>query len=272
MFMERLGQLREKMADHAKLNRIRHVGQIAPMIIKILSSISKAESSIGIRVIDTNALFCYAAIAGVRIEYSNFDNQTDVLQTVNKRIVLGADERLEHSYLLSILKAVDSSFKLKRSSKISSFVAKDGLQVDLVLSSRGRGHGRVTYNDENFWNTEKKDLDWLLRAPPVETIVVGSNGAAAQAKTVDPRAFILFNQFMAQQTNYTPMERHQSAAKMLVALDLIERCLPNFTFDELAVTPLNLREAISSFSIAACFPERSVLLLNASANRLKATG
>ena len=141
-------------------------------------------------VIGTNALFCYEATAGVRIEQEHLTTEDlDILWDNRKRLTLATREKLRPSGLLGILKTVDKSFELKSATELYTAVNKEGYQVDL-LRREGPGSDReperLSKHDEAFWAVKARNVDWLLSAPKFQSVIVGANGNMAQMTTVPP--------------------------------------------------------------------------------------
>lgn len=249
---ERLAELRKKMDVHAKLNRVRYLDRVDSTVIDILNSLHHAGLDENMLVIGTNALFCYEASAGVRIEQEHLTTEDlDILWDNRKRLTLATREKLLPSGLLGILKAVDKSFELKSPTELYTAVNKKGYQVDL-LRRAGVGSdqepGRLSEHDEDFWAVKARNVDWLLSAPKFQSVIVGDDGKMAQMTTVDPRAFALFKMWMSVQKDRDPVKKYRDANQARVIIKLIQQYLPHLSFDELVPFPADLRASVSSFS------------------------
>jgi hypothetical protein len=249
---ERLEGLHKKMAVHAKLNRVRYLDRVDSTVIDILNSLHNAGLDENMLVIDTNALFCYEATAGIRIEQEHLATEDrDILWDNRKRITLATREKLQPSGLLGILKTADKSFELKSPTELYTAVNKDGYQVDLLLRE-GSGSDRepdlLSTHDKDFWAVKARNVDWLLSAPKFQSAIVGVNGTMAQMTTVDPRAFALFKMWMSVQKDRDPVKKCRDANQARVVIKLIHQYLPHLTFDELVPFSADLRAAVSSFA------------------------
>jgi hypothetical protein len=81
-----------------------------------------------------------------------------------------------------------------------------------------------------FFQSGENNLKWLLNAPIIQTAIVGKKGMMANMRTVDSRAFVLYNLWVADQKNYAEKIRAQASYQAKLVMQLIKAYLPNFEF------------------------------------------
>ncbi|OYO31324.1 nucleotidyltransferase domain-containing protein [Janthinobacterium sp. PC23-8] len=249
---ERLEGLRKKLELNTRLNRAQFLGRVDSTVVGILNCLRDAGLQDNTLVVGTNALYCYEAAAGVRIEREHLaTDDLDILWDNRKRLTLATREKLQPSGLLGLLKRVDKSFELKATPDLFTAVNRDGYQVDL-LRRAGPGSdkepGRMSEHADDFWAVRSRNADWMLSAPKFDSVVVGDDGAMAKMTTIDPRAFVLFKMWMSGQKDRDPIKKHRDKNQARLVTKLIEEYLPHLGFDELVSFPADLREAVITFS------------------------
>lgn len=249
---ERLEGLRKKLNLNTRLNRAQFLGRVDSTVVEILNCLHDAGLQDNTLVIGTNALYGYEAAAGVRIEREHLATEDlDILWDNRKRLKLATREKLQPSGLLGLLKRVDKSFELKATPDLFTAVNRNGYQVDL-LRRAGQGSdkepGRLSEHADDFWAVRSPNADWMLGAPKFESVVVGDDGKMAKMITVDPRAFVLFKMWMAEQLNRDPIKKYRDKNQARLVIKLIEEYLPHLGFEELVSFPAELREAVATFS------------------------
>ena len=239
--------LKKSIIQHERLNRALRVGRTPSIIVEILNAIEKAGIADKFMIIGTNALYAYETSAGVLINERHLaTNDVDLLWDNRKRLSLATKENALVKGMLGILKNIDPSFKL-RDDQLYTAVNKDGYEVDIF---RRIGHdnnqepSRLSTLEDDFWAVKAKNADWLLSAPKFSEIVVATNGKMARMTTVDPRAFVLFKLWMAEQVDRDPLKRTRDSSQAKIVFDLIGSYLPQFNFAELKIFPNKISEWI----------------------------
>lgn len=249
---ERLEGLQAKLALSTRLNRAQFLGRVDSTVIEVLNCFRDAGLQESTLVVGTNALFCYEAAAGVRIESEHLATEDlDILWDNRKRLTLATREKLQPSGLLGLLKRVDKSFELKGTPDLFTAVNRDGYQIDLLRragAGSDREPGRLSEHDDDFWAVRSRNADWMLSAPRFDAVIVGDDGKMAKMITIDPRAFVLFKMWMSAQKDRDPIKKHRDKNQARVVIGLIREYLPQLGFDELVSFPADLRQAVSEFS------------------------
>jgi hypothetical protein len=244
-----LTSLKVAMERHRRMNRALRVGRTPNIIIDILSELDNAGMSEHFTVIGTNALYAYETAAGSRVQDGVLATRdVDLLWDNRKRLNLAFQNDMTAKGMIGFLKKIDPTFTVRRD-QLYTAVNKDGYEVD-ILRRMGRGSeseaARLSQHDDDFWVVKARNADWLLSAPKFKEMVVGVNGSMAYMNTVDPRAFVLFKLWMAEQTDREYGKRKRDAAQAKVMVNIINERLPQFSFDEIKVFPLSVGELLNS--------------------------
>lgn len=236
---EALSFLKELQTSHLlqqRLNRALFVGRVDPIIIAVLQQLAKAGIAKHFTVIGTNALSAYESAAGVRLhENCLATNDLDLLWDNRKKLVLtGIDQPKS---LLAVLQKADPTFRIRRD-QIFTAINDSGYEIDLLRRIGNENDLKRPSNDEDdFWAVKAKNADWLLSAPKFSEMVIGTNGAMAEMTTVDPRAFVLFKQWMATQADRDPRKKARDLLQAAAVTKLLNEYFPQLSFDDIHVFP-----------------------------------
>ena len=187
---EKLGSLKTKLAEHARLCkaiRIARVPAVATAILRLMEQ--RKLLGPGLQVIGTNALYAYEASAGVFFEREiTATRDLDVLWDVRSRMRLYASEDMDSAGLVDILKKADRSFDLVRESGFRA-VNKTGYMVDLVKpepKSIATKEKRRIGGPSDLAAAEIRNLQWLVSSPKFSRIVIGEDGFPAKNRIARP--------------------------------------------------------------------------------------
>lgn len=244
---ERRDSLRTKVVLHAKLNCIYALNRASSILVGLFNRIHTAGLAGSVFLIDENVLHCYSTIAGLKIEPAS--GTRAICGAPRKMsLSLAVTTKIEPSYLVAILRSVDSSFRFKVEGRSYTFVNKKGDEVHFIVTrqvSREASERQGSMQPTVFWSAENKAVDWILSAPMLECVLVSEEGNMALVSAADPRAYVLHNLWMSKQGHQTLDIRRQEAMYALTALDIVETYLWNFCFDELGISVTDLRKALS---------------------------
>ncbi len=240
----RRAELQKKVEQARRMNKALYVGRVDDTIIAILNGLANAGLENNFAVVGTNAMYAYEAAAGVRIEEAHLATRDlDLLWDNRRKLTLVAQKNLSERGLMGVLQKVDKSFEL-RSDQLYTAVNKEGYEVD-VLRRMGAGSERepeqLTGHEDDFWAVKARNADWLLSAPKFKEVIVGASGKMARMNTVDPRAFVLFKLWMAQDKQREALKRTRDATQARIVTRLILERLPHFSFEEIQVFPSEVK-------------------------------
>lgn len=233
----------QALSMQQRLNKALFVGRVDNIIVATLNALHDAGLDDSLTVIGTNALYAYEAKAGVRIEERHLaTNDLDLLWDNRRRLRLAARQELSERGLLGVLKRIDKTFALRADQPYTA-VNQDGFEVD-VLRRLGPGSegepAQLSGHADDFWAVKARNADWLLSAPRFRQMIVSSTGQMAEMVTVDPRAFVLFKLWMAQEHGRDPLKRTRDANQARVVLRLIDERVPDLSFADVNIFPADV--------------------------------
>jgi hypothetical protein len=219
----RLQSLQYQLAVAQRLNRAVKAGRVPTIVIDILNAFEAAGLAEHFTVVGTHALYAYEAAAGVRIAQKALATQdVDLLWDARKRVRFVADMKHLGKPVLKILQEVDPTFQRKELHNETAINAK-GFMVDFLrrIPQDGDPHPfRLSDADEDMWPVQAIRAQVLTEAPPFEHIVIGATGKMALMRTVSPKVFVSFKQWLAIQPERDPLKRgrDQTQAQTVQAL------------------------------------------------------
>jgi hypothetical protein len=239
----------EAVKVHSRVNVALRVGRTPNLVVETLEAIRKSGLQDHFLVIGTNALYAYETHAGVRFDGDiTATTDVDLLWDSRKHITLAADcdEQFLKSGLLGMLKRIDSSFELVRGEEYRAVNAK-GYMVDLIKRRPksffdDRENQQLVRNDDDFWAAKVVNMDWLLSSPRFRQTVVGINGGMTEMTTVDPRAFVIYKNWLSQKEDRDPMKKPRDLMQAKAVFALLQDRLPHLGFDKIHVFPERLRD------------------------------
>jgi hypothetical protein len=219
----RLQSLQYQLAVAQRLNRAVKAGRVPTIVIDILNAFEAGGLAEHFTVVGTHALYAYEAAAGVRIAQKALATQdVDLLWDARKRVRFVADMKHLGKPVLKILQEVDPTFQRKELHNETAINAK-GFMVDFLrrIPQDGDPHPfRLSDADEDMWPVQAIRAQVLTEAPPFEHIVIGATGKMALMRTVSPKVFVSFKQWLAIQPERDPLKRgrDQTQAQTVQAL------------------------------------------------------
>lgn len=188
---QRLKDLKTVMARQAAINRALGLGRIPLPAAKIIRAIDEAGLlGSGIRVLGTNAIYAYEAVAGVRIDPGlTATEDIDLLFDARQRLSFVASKDVFQPSLLRLLQKADSSFR-RLSGKFQA-ANREGYLVDLIKPLRNppwtKEKEHIGADEDDLTAAEIEGLAWQESAPSFEAIAIDERGEACRVVTTDPR-------------------------------------------------------------------------------------
>lgn len=232
----------------AAINRVLGLGRVPILTARILKLLDKRGLlGKGIRVVGTNALYCYEAACGVLIDPGlTTTEDIDLPLDKRKRLYLLGDPDLPDESLLQLLKQADRSFTKTR----QSFRARndDGYLVDLIRplpTPPWRAvPGRIG-NANDLEAAEIEGLVWLENAPSFEQVAIDEKGFPLRIVAADPRVFAVHKHWVSSQPGRDPLKKVRDRAQARTVAALVRQYLPHLPFSlaELRMVPKDVMEA-----------------------------
>lgn len=245
---ERYQALRAVVQRQQRMNVALRVGHAPNLLVSILETLREAGVDDHFMVIGTNALYAYEFMAGVRFS----DDLTatvdiDLLWDSRKHFTLVShDPDFNAQGLIGLLKKADRTFKVHED---EAYRASNnaGFMVDLIRRRPASllddvEASQVVRHEEEFWAAKIRNMDWLLSSPKVKQTIVSINGAMAEMTTVDPRAYVLFKRYMADQDDRDPLKKPRDRAQAAAVMRLLDDYLPQYAMRALPYFPARLQK------------------------------
>lgn len=233
---DRISSLQNKLKTCAQLNCIHSLNRVDELLVGVLRQFQRFGLGDKICVIDTNALWAYEAMAGVRVFHTDappFD--FDFLNIAQNSLTCAITEKVSRTSFLGMLKAVDKTFKHERGSQRFSVVNERGFRlrmIEALATTTLQSANASGIHMGSRLTTQVDGVDWLLNAPKVDTMIVGEKGTMVQMRVVDPRALLLFDLRIAEQ-RLTTDDAGSGLHRARLLLDICEGYLPNFPLEGL---------------------------------------
>jgi hypothetical protein len=222
-----LAALKEAVA----INRVYGAGRTPNLIVEILSALGEQGLGGHFMIIGTNALYAYETHCGVRFEDKiTATADLDMLWDSRKSIQIAVTENIKEHGFLGILKKADKSFELLEDQRYTA-INQTGFMVDLLHSGNRKRKPeslQLFKNPDDFWAVEAPNIDWLLSAPKFTQTVISANGKFARMVTVDPRAFVIYKNWLSQRVDRDPTKKPRDLAQSKAVALLLEEYMPHF--------------------------------------------
>jgi len=225
----------------ASINRAVGLGRLPLIAARILRALDDARLlGNAVRVVGTNAIYAYEAVAGAFIDPEITSTEDiDLLLDARRTVRLIASEEVPHSSLLSLLQRIDHSFIRDRHRFRA--INKDGYLVDLIEPMRdppwAHEPGSIGGKDD-LEAVEIEGLVWLENSPPFEATVVDVRGAPARMVAPDPRVFMALNLWLSNRPDRDPQQRRRDAAQARVVAQMVKREFLHLPFERDALQML----------------------------------
>ncbi|MDD2701294.1 MAG: nucleotidyltransferase domain-containing protein [Sideroxydans sp.] len=246
---ERLDTLSKSMARMRRVNVAERVGRSPNIVVQTLEAIRQAGLQDHFLVIGTNALYAYETYAGVRFDGDiTATVDVDLLWDSRKHILLASDceESFLHHGLIGLLRKIDKTFQLQNGEEYRA-VNATGYMVDLIKRRPAslyddKEKSQLVKNEDDFWAAKIVNMDWLLSSPRFRQTIVGVNGEMAEMTTVDPRAFVIYKNWLAHKDDRDPQKKPRDLKQAQAVYELLNDRLPQLDFSSIHVFPAHLRD------------------------------
>ncbi len=224
----RLRSLEDELVVAQRLNGAVKAGRVPTIVIDILNAFDAAGLAPYFTVVGTHALYAYEAAAGVRIAQQALATQdVDMLWDARKRVRFVADMERLGKPVLQVLQGVDRSFQRKELHNETA-VNDKGFMVDFLRRVPQDGDPypfRFSDAEEEMWPVQAIRAQVLTASPVFEHIVIGATGKMALMRTVSPRIFVSFKQWLAEQSSREPLKRGRDRRQAEIVQSLMDEGL-----------------------------------------------
>jgi hypothetical protein len=234
LLQTREASLAKKMLERNAVAKALRVGSAPKLLASLCERLVKADlMGSNILIIGTNALYAYEALAGVHLHNDiTATSDIDLLWKHQARITAMARD-VQTQGLLGLLRKVDKTFALLEKQKFTA-VNNDGFMVDFIRQSPKppwRAERAQLGGVDDFVAVDLPNMNWMLCAPRLRQVVVAQDGRAFEMEVPDPRAYVLYKNWLAQQPEREPIKRRRDAAQAQCVAELLKTHLPQYPME-----------------------------------------
>ncbi|WP_242468957.1 GSU2403 family nucleotidyltransferase fold protein [Rhodovulum adriaticum] len=233
---DRLARLGEEMNRQAAILRTLGLGRLPVPAARILRAIRLSAPAAAIRVVGTNALYAYEAMAGVMFNAaSTATGDIDLLVDDRNRLKILTEDRQHRGFTGLIHREVDKSFQ-PRGPRDFRLVNDAGYMVEFIRPEPRPSHrampGEGPLVEGDIEPVPINSLQWLINAPPIETVVIDERGFPAPMRAADPRFWAAHKLWLAERPDRDPQKKIRDRQQARIVLDLVSEKLPQLSLDE----------------------------------------
>ena len=233
---DRLKSLSCEMNQQSAVLRALDVGRLPVMAARTLRALRTHGNPTGIRVVGTNALYAYEALAGVVF---NPDAATtmdiDFLGDDRNRLKLFTPDHEKTGLIRLIQNKVDKTFR-SRGARDFRLINDKGYIIEFIrplpspIYRAMPGAEPIEKNDVE--PAPIMGLQWLVNAPAIDAVVLDQQGTPVSMRCPDPRYWALHKAWLAEREDRDLFKRNRDREQALTMFRLIEKRLLHFPFDE----------------------------------------
>lgn len=231
----RLSSLSVEMDRQAAVLRSLNAGRLPIMAARTLRALRTHDKAATIRVIGTNALYAYEALAGVVFNSeSTATGDVDILVDDRNRLRLLTDTDEQIGLTRLVQTAVDKTFQ-SRGTMDFRLTNDKGYMIEFVRPEPTPMYrtmpGADPLEDGDIRPAPIVGLQWLVNAPVVEVIVLDERGFPAPMRCPDPRHWAVHKLWLSTRSDRDPQKKIRDRQQADVMLRLITERLPQFPLD-----------------------------------------
>lgn len=247
----RLQTLSENLNTQAAILRSLGAGRMPIIPARILREVRIHGRQTGLRVIGTNALYAYEALAGVVFEEgATATGDIDLLQDDRRRLRLLTEEKTFTGLAKLIQDKVDRSFQA-RNKRDYRLTNNSGYMVELIRPEPRPAWKKMAGTEPtiegDLVGAPIIGLQWLVNAPSVDAIAVDERGFPAPMTCPDPRYWAAHKIWLSHRDDREPVKKGRDLAQALAVIALVKERLPQLPIDAtfLANLPKELANQIT---------------------------
>jgi hypothetical protein len=245
---ERVKSLQAVIARQSAVNRALGLGRVPLAGAKIMRALDDAAMlGLGIRILGTNAIYAYEAVAGVRIDPGlTATDDIDLLFDARRRLSFVTLDDVSQPSLLRVLQKADASFR--RSARKFQATNREGYIVDLIRPLRDppwiKEKAGIGPDAEDLLAAEIEGLAWHESAPSFEAVATDERGEPCRIVTTDPRVWAAHKFWLSQRKDREATKRRNDAAQAHAVGQLVARYMPHLPYvaDQLRMLPKHVFE------------------------------
>lgn len=243
---QQLERRQARLADQlntqaAILRGLRHT-RLPETAARVLREMRIHGRNHGARVVGTNALYAYEALAGVRFEEGmTATGDIDILLDDRNRMRLIADTKEALGITRLIQEKVDKTFRPHGPNDFR-LTNDSGYMVEFIRPLPRPFNrpmpGAEPLEDGDITAVPLDGLQWLVNAPEVEAIVIDARGFPAPLSCPDPRHFAAHKLWIAALPDRDAGKAVRDRLQASAVIELMMKRLPQFPLDEVFTATL----------------------------------
>jgi hypothetical protein len=231
----RLSSLSVEMDRQAAVLSSLNAGRLPLMAARTLRALRTHDKAATIRVIGTNALYAYEAMAGVVFNSeSTATGDVDILVDDRNRLRLLTDTDEQIGLTRLVQKEVDKTFQ-SRGTMDFRLTNDKGYMIEFVRPEPTPAYrpmpGADPLETGDIRPAPIAGLQWLINSPVVEVIVLDERGFAAPMRCPDPRYWAVHKLWLSGRPDRDAQKKIRDKQQADVMLRLIAERLPQFPLD-----------------------------------------
>ncbi|MYA88194.1 MAG: hypothetical protein F4X97_07040 [Boseongicola sp. SB0662_bin_57] len=233
---DRLKTLKAEIERQASVLRVLGAGRLPVTAARTLRALRAHGKRTGIRVVGTNALYAYEAMAGVAFNSSSTaTGDIDFLIDDRNRLKLFTDEGDRTGLTRLVQAKVDRTFHSRRSGDFR-LTNSHGYMIEFIRPQPTPVHrnmpGKEPLEMDDVEPAPIIGLQWLVNAPAVDVIVMDQRGHPAPMRCPDPRCWALHKAWLSEREDRTPDRRRRDRDQASLVMRLIRDRLTHLRYDK----------------------------------------
>lgn len=212
---ERVRNLKEVSSVHARVNAALRLGAVPNEVADVCIALNSASLLGGaLTVIDTNAMYAYGYLGGVRFPGDTMaTTDVDPLWNHKAKLSLAAPSEINGSGLLGVLKRADRSYEANPRNHFRAG-AKSGVMVDLIrqMPTPPWADEPDRFFQNDLVATDIQGVQWLVSAPRIEQPVIAVDGRVFSMTVPDPKAFAIYKVWLSKQPTRESLKKGRDLA------------------------------------------------------------
>lgn len=252
----RLKSLAGELDTQAAILRSLGVGRVPRTAARVLREIRIHGKAAPLRVVGTNALYAYEALAGVIFEEgTTATGDIDLLQDDRKRLRLVTDEREAIGLARLIQERVDKSFE-PRGSRDFRLTNDKGYMIELIRPEPRPAYRKMPGDDpseaDDVAGAPIAGLQWLVNAPAINVVAVDEGGYPVPMTSPDPRFWAAHKFWISTRADRDPVKSTRDRQQARSVVKLLTDRLPHLALDQafIAMLPNELAPMMTQESAA----------------------
>lgn len=229
----RLKSLEKNITSQARLNVAVGLGRLPEIAARILRAFERrGMEPERMRVVGTNALYAYEALAGGQFGSDLIATQDiDLLLDSREAMALSVENEPDETMLLSALRSADRSFDATGRSYRA--VNRDGYIVDFLKAERAPPWAKegMLMEPADLQPSPIAGLVWLENAPIIRQTVLDTKGYPVTMAVPDPRVFAIHKYWLSRKPERGALKARRDRAQAFAVAMLVKSELPHLPFD-----------------------------------------